>query len=487
MPDEAQSSINDRDFAVWHSLLLDKSARWKWTDGQLATSLAILRNAVEMSSGSVQAFIDTVHRADSSNKFAIALQEALSAQPLAVRTRQIYACRVRRLLRQIPTVPDDFVRRITLEHVPAKDVNPILGRRYVGNTRKMLEGWIEIFRAETRMDSPKSLQTVFGFILRKCLPKLGLDLDNWPDRPEEQVERAFEQEPGLAGPLCSPDPRYHGWLQLFLTHVLKVPKRVDKPNVKKRRREEYVHSHDTHRISSSDVDKLYDAAQGDLGSKLPLMLMLTTAMRIGGIVNMRVQDVADIDSAGKFVVRLRGSTTCKGRKVITFAMNAEVRQLMCDWLTHKRPLNSSPYVFPAQRGSKPACTEAIWKRFRALCKRAGLKGAEFHPHALRHTCAHLLLEAGNPVDVVSKFLNHSSSQVTEQVYLKENLSETLSRANVPWLEKNEIMSKAPPPRCLSGQNADRLSRLEELSKGWEVSSQVAASSSSTVLVANATI
>ena len=67
-----------------------------------------------------------------------------------------------------------------------------------------------------------------------------------------------------------------------------------------------------------------------------------------------------------------------------------------------------------------------------------------HPHALRHSYAHILLNSGNSVDIVSKLLGHSSSSTTEKFYLKETASDVAERANIPWLDKSLTCKKVVP-------------------------------------------
>jgi hypothetical protein len=67
-----------------------------------------------------------------------------------------------------------------------------------------------------------------------------------------------------------------------------------------------------------------------------------------------------------------------------------------------------------------------------------LETPEFHPHSLRHSYSHILLELGNPVEVVSRLINHTDVRTTQKYYLKESASETAARATIPWLESQAI-------------------------------------------------
>lgn len=66
--------------------------------------------------------------------------------------------------------------------------------------------------------------------------------------------------------------------------------------------------------------------------------------------------------------------------------------------------------------NRPLSVAMINKRLRMYALRAGLRAERLHVHSLRHTAAMLRREAGDDVDEVSAFLNHSSLAVTN-IYL----------------------------------------------------------------------
>ena len=86
-------------------------------------------------------------------------------------------------------------------------------------------------------------------------------------------------------------------------------------------------------------------------------------------------------------------------------------------------------------------TETVRHYFHVICLKAGLTGNQFHPHALRHSFAHILLESGNSSAVVASLMNHSSSVTTEKFYLRESAEELTARANIPWLQGQDKKRK----------------------------------------------
>jgi integrase/recombinase XerD len=185
--------------------------------------------------------------------------------------------------------------------------------------------------------------------------------------------------------------------------------------------------------------------------ELMYMILITTGMRVGGLAQIKTEHVAVVMS-NDVEVKETGRTIEKGRKWFSFAMNEQVQKLLYEWIVNLRPADPSPYLFPGQCASRGhITTTTIRNTFRGWCKAAGLTGKEFHPHALRHSYAHILLESGNSVDVVSKLLNHSSTKVTEMFYLKENASEVAQRANIPWLAKENKKKRQIVPSFLVQQ------------------------------------
>ena len=207
---------------------------------------------------------------------------------------------------------------------------------------------------------------------------------------------------------------------------------IPEPSRKRcRERSEDDDGRDLHRISREDLQRIHDEARKNQLDELLYMLMLTTGLRVGGVAKLKTGNVADVKNS-KYVLRAEGRTQEKGGKMASFILCPEVRRLLLACLTSGRPADCGPFVFPGVAAASHIAMSNIRRRFKDLCKRCGLTGTEFHPHALRHTNAHILLERGNSADVVSKCLNHSNVAVTQQFYLKESAAEVQARCNAPW-------------------------------------------------------
>jgi hypothetical protein len=95
----------------------------------------------------------------------------------------------------------------------------------------------------------------------------------------------------------------------------------------------------------------------------------------------------------------------------------------------------------ARLGVPPADNASVWtvrtrqlrNIFYLVCQTAGIRGSHCHPHACRHTVAHCLFLAGNPIALVAKYLGHTNLETTNRYYLRLSFDELVTRLVIPWI------------------------------------------------------
>lgn len=150
------------------------------------------------------------------------------------------------------------------------------------------------------------------------------------------------------------------------------------------------------------------------------VLALASGMRQGELFGLHW---ADIDFNGGFLVvrrslenlagaaRLKEPKTGKGRRIdlpafAVAALNDHRKQSLAEGT-----LGAVVFTGPDGKFLQPS---NVRQRSFAAIERAGVPEIRFH--AMRHTCATLLLQAGENVKVVSERLGHSSIKITLDVY-----------------------------------------------------------------------
>ncbi len=301
--------------------------------------------------------------------------------------------------------------------------------------------WIEIIKKTTNNRSQGSINNILKFC-KRILPKLDIsDPSNINNDEKEylniKIDKDFISKLGL-------NQNQLRWLKILLNNILKlnIPENVFKQFIVKKHSILDDDGRDKHRLSANELDVLYNHVKGNIRDELIYMLLVTTGMRIGGLVKIKLNHVVDI-SGITVTVKQTGRTLEKGNKWFTFIINNHTSKLLENWVRTQRPNNGSDYLFPG-RGDVPYIREgSVRKVFHSWCEKAGLKGDHLHPHSLRHSYGHLLVEAGNSIHDVSKLLGHSSIATTEMFYLKESSAEVAKRANIPWLQKPEKENNIP--------------------------------------------
>lgn len=148
------------------------------------------------------------------------------------------------------------------------------------------------------------------------------------------------------------------------------------------------------------------------------ILLLETGLRIGEMLALEFDDV-DLDNGtldvNKTMVcnNLRNAPvqepkTPSSRRTIPLSSKAmEIFQKL------KKKNGDKGYWFACREGrlSYSSCTSAT----KTICKRAGVEYRG--EHVLRHTCATNMVQENAPITTVSRFLGHSNTIITQQVYV----------------------------------------------------------------------
>jgi len=421
----------------------DKAKReWNKGDaGRLETPfhalLVVLKSKYE---NKLATLVSRAKKAGENIKLSTSLAEVFTKQNLSTPTARKYATLLKRILSTLD-MPLGFVESLRLvgslkQSAPDKTLCKFGALPKDDPGRNRLEKWVEIIRNGTRSQSVLSIRNIISFYLNACLPALDLDLYNWPEDVATHLSNFLSHHPhalssivGDAGNSVVKTGRLKFLLNDVLETNIEVPKSRKRPAPIEDGDDD--DGHDAHRISSEHLELLYQAASKELLDELIFLLMLTTGLRIAGVSKILTRNIADI-KADQYAVKEQGKTKEKGNKFAFFVICPRVKYLIEQWLKFHRSADNGPFLFPGQIHGGHISTDCIRQRFKRLCQTCGLEGREFHPHALRHTNAHILLECGNSVEAVSKCLNHRSSSTTQKFYLSESAVEVQARCNIPW-------------------------------------------------------
>ena len=154
-------------------------------------------------------------------------------------------------------------------------------------------------------------------------------------------------------------------------------------------------------------------------------LMLDAGLRVGEVCSLRLADVVLNDRSGHLVVR-----SGKRGKYREVPLNRSARQALRAWLEVRPGVDDDRLLLGRDR--QPLQPRGVQRRVAYYARRARLEGVT--PHALRHTFAKNLVDAGRPLTEVAALLGHARLNTTA-VYTQPG-QEDLRRAveAVDWEE-----------------------------------------------------
>ena len=165
-------------------------------------------------------------------------------------------------------------------------------------------------------------------------------------------------------------------------------------------------------LSVGEVELLLESARGedwkDLRDRALLEVLYATGARVSEAVGLRTDDLAPELRD----LRLYG----KGGKVRVVPLGERAGDALRAWLEHGRDslhgAMTSPFVFLSQRAKRLSRQEA-WRIVKRRAYQAGIR-TDLSPHALRHSFASHLVEAGAGLRSVQELLGHASIRTTER-------------------------------------------------------------------------
>jgi len=175
-------------------------------------------------------------------------------------------------------------------------------------------------------------------------------------------------------------------------------------------------------MSGDDVRRLLavipDTVPGRRDRAIILTLVLTGRRR-SEVVNLKARDITVESDTAYYTYRGKGGK--RGRRELPAPACAAIERTLADCGKQFTTMQPDESLWQAGTGEQGITSGTIYLRFRTYLVLAGLPSSGLH--ILRHSAAKLRRDAGESVENVSQFLDHSSLAVTT-VYLRRLESQT---------------------------------------------------------------
>lgn len=465
--DEPLFIPDSQDLKILYNVKLDILLK-KYKKGHINSAFESLKYTLYKRYGpkySIQTFINDANSSFiESDIFSKNLVEYFQLRKWAPNTTKTIFMVIKNLLKNT-SISDNFLNRISIlknNKTSLYDTARILKNKYQSlddehPVKKRLLEWIEIVRQKSKNKSPSSLKSIISFYTNICLPELNLMLEHWDTSNLNITQETVSN-------ICC-NLKYFNWFRLFCQEILKCEFPFDSAFIKTPKENffsgEYS-SGDKHVISTEELEKIYKVTQDSSTlDQLIFMILITTGMRVGGFTKIKLEHVCKIGSS--VTILNTGRTLEKGNKWFEFIITDKVKHLLKIWIIKERK-GVSEFLFPSSTKTGHISDNTVRAKFKRICDKAGVTGKHVHLHALRHSYAHILLKCGNDISIISKLLNHSNTQTTENFYLKESASEIADRANIPWLNPDNKPDEKIIPDFLQDNTRSELRKKKKEQK-----------------------
>lgn len=384
------------------------------------------------------------------------------------RTIKSVVSNMKRIIKQTSISPH-FINKLTTVKTVGMDRKsveyclPGEYKKYDNNhpVKILLLEWLNVCKKETGNKSQSSLKQIIFFTIKLC-SRLKLDLNNFDfehasSLPLDVIKKSMEEIDLKTSTkirvrfTCIIIKNFFKSKVIMYSDLEEWKKSIPKENFF----ECGVEDHDTHRISNKELDLMFEATKSNNRNRALFLLMATTGLRVGGVSNLLIKNVCN-QVGGEVIILNEGRTVEKGRKWFTFVICERLKEALKKWIVEDRNVLSE-YLFPGQKQG-PLSPSRISKIIKEIATTANVSGEHIHAHSIRHSFAHILLEAGNDPGLVGKMMGHSSSKTTEKFYLKETAVEASKRCNIPWLTKEKEVNSLPGFMMLPEKSKPTLNR-----------------------------
>lgn len=167
-------------------------------------------------------------------------------------------------------------------------------------------------------------------------------------------------------------------------------------------------------LSQEEIKKVLNVCK-DTREELMIKLMITCALRINEVRNIRLEDF--YNDKGVIMLKVLGKAR-GGLKQDSVKIDERIFELIKRYCQEYQVKDYLFYSTSNNNTGNMMTTTSFRRIVNGLFERAGLDMDMLSPHSLRHTSCEMLLDSGTPVQEVSQFLRHKSLN-TVMVYARE--------------------------------------------------------------------
>lgn len=184
-------------------------------------------------------------------------------------------------------------------------------------------------------------------------------------------------------------------------------------------------------FTQEEVNAMPKASERDTRHTLLLRLLREVGLRIGCIVNLKYGMLVDNSHTPRHTCRVPEKAKSRRGFVTSTALKQAIKSHV-EMMRQEVAVNSDTYLFYTKNPQKPCSPPTIREMVKSVAASAGISDVHVHPHAFRHTIVGELIDAGNSMEIVSKYMGHAQVSTTAQNYWVPTITELYEKLQNPF-------------------------------------------------------
>jgi integrase len=181
--------------------------------------------------------------------------------------------------------------------------------------------------------------------------------------------------------------------------------------------------------TDDEIKKMLEVSEESPQCTLLITLLCEVGLRNAAICNLKFCDILDETKNPKHICRVRE----KGNKIREFITSNNLKVKIIAYTRTFDNLQQTDFVF-SRTPNKRLGYSTLNVLLKRIAVQAGVTDVNVQAHSFRHTLVGKLMDAGNRIEVVSKFMGHSSVDTTMTYYWLKNIEELSNEINNPFVK-----------------------------------------------------
>jgi integrase len=185
-------------------------------------------------------------------------------------------------------------------------------------------------------------------------------------------------------------------------------------------------------FTDEEVESMFAVVNCKKGT-LILTILYEIGLRASAIEHLKYYMLLTTDHTPRHVCSVPEKGGKRREFVTSRALKAAIKAY-ADELRADDPgdIDRACYLLSSRNPGLPCTEGSVYSMVNTWAKKAGVVDFVVHPHAFRHTIVGKLMDAGNTLELVSKFMGHSNVNVTANSYWVPTMMELHNKMNNPF-------------------------------------------------------